>query len=70
MTDDAVHLAREAGLTTMSADSRIAKFAALAHRAGVLAERARCAKIASEWDKSHPDTNYGGCIARLIEESK
>jgi hypothetical protein len=31
------------------------------------AERQRCAQIAREFDTTHPNTNYGGCIARLIE---
>jgi hypothetical protein len=34
----------------------------------VAAERQRCAMIAREFDKTHPNTNYGGFIARLIEE--
>jgi hypothetical protein len=29
--------------------------------------RQRCAQIAREFDRDHPNTNYGGCIARLIE---
>lgn len=32
----------------------------------VLAERQRCADIAANWDVSHPNTNYGQCIANLI----
>ena len=35
----------------------------------VAAERQRCAMIAREFDRDHPRTNYGGCIARLIEET-
>ena len=35
---------------------------------GVAAERQRCAQIAREFDRGHPNTNYGGFIARLIEE--
>jgi hypothetical protein len=31
------------------------------------AERQRCARIAREFDRDHPNTNYGGYIARLIE---
>ena len=31
------------------------------------AERQRCAQIARQFDRDHPNTNYGGCIARLIE---
>ena len=34
---------------------------------GAAAERQRCAQIAREFDRDHPNTNYGGCIARLIE---
>ena len=34
----------------------------------VAAERQRCAQIAREFDREQPNTNYGGCIARLIEE--
>lgn len=37
--------------------------------AAVAAERRRCAQIARQWDETHPDTNYGGCIARLIEDA-
>lgn len=33
----------------------------------VAAERQRCAQIAREFDRDHPNTNYGGYIARLIE---
>ena len=32
----------------------------------VLAEREACAQIAKDWDKDHPGTNYGGCIAKEI----
>jgi hypothetical protein len=31
------------------------------------AERQRCTQIAREFDRDHPNTNYGGFIARLIE---
>jgi len=34
---------------------------------GAIEERQRCARVARQWDETHPDTNYGGCIARLIE---
>jgi hypothetical protein len=34
----------------------------------VAAERQRCARIARDFDRDHPNTNYGGYIARLIEE--
>jgi hypothetical protein len=36
---------------------------------GAAAERQRCAQIACQFDRDHPNTNYGGCIARLIEET-
>ncbi len=36
---------------------------------GVAAERQRCAQIAREFDRDHPNTNYGGYIARLIKET-
>jgi|APGre2960657404_1045060.scaffolds.fasta_scaffold512904_1 hypothetical protein len=29
-------------------------------------EREDCARIAAEWDESHPNTNYGKCIATDI----
>ena len=38
-------------------------------RAAVAAERQRCAQIAREFDRDHPNTNYGRFIARLIEET-
>jgi hypothetical protein len=30
-------------------------------------EREACAAIARQWDVDHPASNYGGCIANLIE---
>lgn len=36
---------------------------------GAAAERQRCAQIARDFDRDHPSTNYGGYIARLIEET-
>jgi hypothetical protein len=36
---------------------------------GVAIERRRCAMIARELDRDHPNTNYGRYIARLIEET-
>jgi hypothetical protein len=35
--------------------------------AAVKAEREACAAIARQWDVDHPASNYGGCIANLIE---
>jgi len=34
---------------------------------GAAAERQRCAMVARQWDVDCPNTNCGGCIARLIE---
>jgi hypothetical protein len=34
--------------------------------ASVAVEREACAQIALQWDKEHPSTNFGGCIARSI----
>jgi hypothetical protein len=33
----------------------------------VEAERDACAAVARQWDADHPASNYGGCIANLIE---
>ncbi len=33
-------------------------------------ERNACAAIARQWDVDHPASNYGGCIANLIEARK
>jgi hypothetical protein len=33
----------------------------------VEAEREACAAVARQWDADHPASNYGGCIANLIE---
>ena len=30
-------------------------------------EREACSQIAKDWDKDHPDTNYGVCIAEAIK---
>jgi hypothetical protein len=30
-------------------------------------EREACAAVARQWDADHPASNYGGCIANLIE---
>ena len=41
----------------------------VARRRGAEYERNRCAQIAREFDREQPNTNYGGFIARLIEET-
>jgi len=46
-------------LTTLE---QIERFAALV----AADEREACATIAKDWDKDHPNTNYGGCIAAAI----
>jgi hypothetical protein len=74
--EDIIRMAREAGLTVVDSDDpqcwagqhaaddeSLERFAALV----AAAERQRCAQIAREWDAIHQNTNYGGCIARLIE---
>lgn len=33
----------------------------------VEAEREACAAVARQWDADHPASNYGRCIANLIE---
>ena len=71
--DDIIRMAREANryASNQTGDSfewqeiRDERFAALI----AAAERHRCAQIAFHWDAYHPDTNYGACIARLIEET-
>jgi hypothetical protein len=69
--DDIIRMAREAGLLPHPEnivyqdpmfEGRIKTFAALV----TAAEREQCAAIAKDWDKDHPNTNYGGCIAVAI----
>jgi hypothetical protein len=36
-------------------------------RQQIAAEREVCAAVARQWDVDHPASNYGGCIANLIE---
>ena len=36
-------------------------------RQQIAAEREACAAIARKWDVDHQGSNYGGCIANLIE---
>jgi hypothetical protein len=58
---------REGALTDqeLAELQRLERFAALV----AAAERESCAQIARQFDRDHPRTNYGGCIARLIEET-
>lgn len=56
-------LARDAAFNTPVMEGELMRFAALV----VAHERAICAQIARQWDIDHPSSNYGGCIARLIE---
>jgi hypothetical protein len=54
----------------MAANMPAIKLAMQAERQnGAIEERQRCAQIAREFDRDHPNTNYGGYIARLIEET-
>ena len=78
-SEDIIRMAREAGLAPIYSgcdvpnvscayedwDEELERFAALV----AAAERQRCAWIAREFDREHPNTNYGGYIARLIEET-
>jgi hypothetical protein len=38
-----------------------------AYKKGQTDEREACAAVARQWDADHPASNYGGCIANLIE---
>jgi len=63
--EQVIRMAREADLW-LTSDERIAaveRFAALV----AAAERNACAAIARKWDVDHPGSNYGGCIATLME---
>jgi len=63
--DDIIRMAREAELeewVIVDHWDELERFAALV----AAAEREQCATIAKDWDKDHPNTNYGGCIAIAI----
>jgi hypothetical protein len=69
--EDIIRMAREAGGTAFDCTvvftyEEARRFMALA----AAAERQRCAQIARQFDVDHPNTNYGGFIARLIEGDK
>jgi hypothetical protein len=73
---DTIDMAREAGFETMFKNGKIHGFdrdgdyteELKAFEALVRAdERNTCAAIARQWDVDHPASNYGGCIANLIE---
>jgi hypothetical protein len=68
--NDIIRMAREALVvpfflkeTNDEAMIRLRDFAALV----AAAEREACAAVARQWDADHPASNYGGCIANLIE---
>jgi len=62
--DDITRIARKAGFVGFDGDNgSLRRFAALV----AAAEREACAAIARQWDVSHATSNYGGCIANLIE---
>jgi hypothetical protein len=74
-TNDIIKMAREVGFVAYGEDAgeyriptpafhcRLERFAALV----AAAERNACAAIARKWDVDHPGSNYGGCIATLIQ---
>jgi hypothetical protein len=59
--DDIIRMAREAGIVVTG--EAVWKLCELV----TAAEREACAAIARQWDVSHATSNYGGCIANLIE---
>jgi hypothetical protein len=62
---DIIRMAREAELeewVIVDHWDELERFADLV----AAAEREQCAAIAKDWDKDHPNTNYGGCIAAAI----
>jgi hypothetical protein len=69
--DDIIRMAREVnnGKVRVWEDchllypDELERFAALV----AAAEREACAAVARQWDADHPASNYGGCIANLIE---
>jgi hypothetical protein len=67
--NDITRMAREAGLSNDFGRfgypylPELERFAALV----AAAEREACAAVARQWDADHPASNYGGCIANLIE---
>ena len=74
--DDVIRMARQAGgidlcireqITWIDTASNefLERFAALV----AAAERQRCAMISREFDRDHPNTNYGKCIASFIEDA-
>ncbi len=81
MKEAIIRMAREAGLRSAVilhlyggkegalCDSEIEELAQIErffHMAQA-AEREACAAIARKWDVDHPGSNYGGCIATLME---
>ncbi len=76
--EDIIRMAREVGITLplgpfpergSFALPDLLAIVRRAYESGAAAERQRCAQIARQWDETHPNTNYGGYIARLIEET-
>jgi hypothetical protein len=61
------HLISE-GWRQCAKEQRTTQFCAMAEQAKQ-EERQRCAMIARQFDRDHPNTNYGGFIARFIEKT-
>jgi hypothetical protein len=69
--DDIVSMVQEVIITNSNRnplDFRLTTLEQIEHFAALVAtaEREQCATIAKDWDKDHPNTNYGGCIAVAI----
>ncbi len=69
--DDIVSMVQEVIITNSNRnplDFRLTTLEQIEHFAELVtaAEREQCATIAKDWDKDHPNTNYGGCIAAAI----
>jgi hypothetical protein len=64
MKEDIIAMALDAGiLWSTDQAATLERFADLV----AAAEREACAAVARQWDADHPASNYGGCIANLIE---
>ena len=69
--DDIVSMVQEVIITNSNRnplDFRLTTLEQIEHFAALVtaAEREQCAAIAKDWDKDHPNTNYGGCVSIAI----